>query len=289
MTAQIIDGKIAAEAVFASLKTRVDKLKRSGLTPGLATVLIGDDPASHVYVGHKVKACGKVGMVSIHKPLPKKTSEAEALRVIDELNRDPKVHGIIVQLPLPSQLEPQKLVQRLDPAKDADGLHPINQGKLVRARSWKEIETGEFSIPCTPLGVIDLLRRCPIQISGKHAVVVGRSSLVGKPVAQLLLALDATVTMCHSKSADLPSLARQGDILVAAIGKANFIQASMIKPGAVVIDVGISRTEAGLKGDVDFPAAKEVASWITPVPGGVGPMTVAMLLSNTVRTAERSM
>ena len=184
---------------------------------------------------------------------------------------------------------PEALINRLDPAKDADGLHPANQGLLFRAKSWKDIEEEGIPIPCTPFGVIALLQRYNLTVAGKHAVVVGRSPLVGKPLAQLLLAMDATVTVCHSKSADLPSLTRQGDILVAAIGKANFLKASMIKPGAIVIDVGISRTEAGLKGDVDFAAASVVASWITPVPGGVGPMTVAMLLSNTVRNAEKKL
>jgi len=288
MTAQIIDGKVVAEVVFQNLKTRVEKLAASGIMPGLATVLIGDDPASHVYVGHKIKACARVGMSSIHKPLPKDVSEAEALGVIDELNRDPKVHGIIIQLPLPGHLNPEKLVQRLDPAKDADGLHPINQGKLFRAKNWKDIQEGDFSIPCTPFGVIELLKHYNLPVAGRHAVIVGRSSLVGKPLAQLLLALDATVTICHSRSADLSSITRQGDLLLAAVGKAGMIKAEMVKPGAVVIDVGITRTETGLKGDVDFIPAKEIASWITPVPGGVGVMTVAMLLSNTVRATEHS-
>lgn len=288
MTAQIIDGKKVSEAVFEYLKMRVEKLARSGTIPGLATVLIGDDPASQVYVGHKIKTCAKVGMASIHKPLAKDISEAEAIRVIDELNRDTGVHGIIIQLPLPPQLNPERLIQRLDPAKDADGLHPVNQGKLFRAKNWKDIEGGDFSIPCTPFGVIQLLKHYDVSVAGRHAVVVGRSTLVGKPLGQLLLALNATVTICHSKSSDLPSITKQGDILVAAVGKPSMIQGSMVKPGSVVIDVGIARTEVGLKGDVDFEAAKQVASWITPVPGGVGPMTVAMLLSNTVRAAENA-
>ena len=289
MSAQIIDGKKMAESVFADLKTRVECIKTSGITPGLATVLIGEDPASQVYVGHKIKACGQVGMVSLHRPLPKTASQADVLRVIDELNRDAHVHGIIVQLPVPNHLNPEELLARLDPAKDADGLHPANQGLLFRAKNWKDIQNWGIPIPCTPFGVITLLQRYNLPVAGKHAVVVGRSALVGKPLTQLLLALDATVTICHSKSVDLPSLTRQADILVAAIGKANFLKGSMIKPGAVVIDVGISRTEAGLKGDVDFTTAREVASWITPVPGGVGPMTVAMLLSNTTRNAEKKL
>ena len=288
MTAQLIDGKTTAEEVFFSLKTRVEGLKKRGLTPGLATVLIGEDPASQVYVGHKIKACGKVGMASIHKPLPKDVSEKEAIKVIDALNKDPHVHGIIVQLPVPAHLNPEVLVNRLDPAKDADGLHPVNQGKLFRAKNWKDIEAWGIPLPCTPFGIIALLQRYKLPVTGKHAVVIGRSSLVGKPLALLLLALDATVTLAHSKTVNLSALAREADILVAAIGKAGFVTGEMVKPGAVVIDVGISRTESGLKGDVDFPAVQKTASWITPVPGGVGPMTVAMLLSNTVRNAERT-
>jgi len=285
MTAQIIDGKKVAESVFSDLKAHVAAAK---IQPGLATVLIGDDPASQVYVGHKIKACAKVGMASIHKPLPKDASETEALRVIDQLNHDPAVHGIIIQLPLPPQLNAERLINSLDPRKDADGLHPANQGKLYRAKTWKEIEDGDLSIPCTPFGVIKLIQHYKIPVAGLHAVVVGRSSLVGKPLAQLLLSLDATVTICHSRTVDLPALTRKADILVAATGKAGMITGDMVKSEAVVIDVGISRTESGLKGDVNFEGVAEVASWITPVPGGVGPMTVAMLLTNTVRSAERT-
>jgi methylenetetrahydrofolate dehydrogenase (NADP+) / methenyltetrahydrofolate cyclohydrolase len=223
----------------------------------------------------------------LHRPLPENVSQADLLATVLDLNQDDRVHGIIVQLPHPAHLDPEPIVRAIDPAKDADGLHPLNQGLIGRMKSWDEITRSGVPLPCTPAGVISMLLQEKIAVAGRHAVVVGRSTLVGKPVAQLLLSLNATVTMAHSRTADLPAVCRQADILVAALGQPEFIKASMVKPGAVVMDVGISRTPAGLKGDVEFAGVSAVASRITPVPGGVGPMTVAMLLRNTVLSAEK--
>lgn len=277
----ILDGKGIAHAVRQEVKERVAQFfRRHGYVPGLATVLIGEDPASRVYVNTKEKACHEVGMRSFPSHLSASTSAVEVLQLIAELNVRPDVHGILIQLPLPAHLEQRELILALTPEKDVDGLHPFNQGRLL---------LGEDALrPCTPLGVMRLIAHTGISISGKKAVIVGRSMLVGKPVALMLLEQNATVTCCHSKTVDLAAEVREADIVVAAVGQPDVIQGAWIKSGAVVIDVGISRLMDGkLKGDVEFAVAKERASFITPVPGGVGPMTVAMLLMNTVKAAER--
>ncbi len=286
--ASLIDGKKIAEEILVEVKIRAEALSKKGIKPGLATVLVGDDPASHVYVGQKIKKCEANGLASIHKPLPGSVSQGELMETVRKLNADPTVHGMIVQLPLPKALDPESVINLIDPKKDADGLHPYNQGLVGRLKSWKEILDSRIPIPCTPAGVIELLLRSKVVLQGAHAVVVGRSTLVGKPVAQLLLSLDATVTMAHSRTKNLMEVCKSADILIAALGQPGFIKTEAVKKGAVVIDVGISRTKDGIKGDVDFDSVKEIASMITPVPGGVGPMTVAMLLSNTVRSAERT-
>jgi methylenetetrahydrofolate dehydrogenase (NADP+)/methenyltetrahydrofolate cyclohydrolase len=284
---QILDGKKISAIVLADVKKRADQFSKKGIKPGLATVLVGDDPASHVYVGQKIKKCGDNGLASIHRPLPGRATEADVVKTVQELNKSCEVHGIIVQLPLPAHIDPEKVVHAIDPQKDADGLHPFNQGIMGRLKSWKDIVDSGIPLPCTPAGVIRMLLEEKIEVSGKRAVVVGRSTLVGKPVAQLLLSLNATVTIAHSQTPDLSGVCREADILVAALGKPSFIGKDSVKPGSVVVDVGISRTPEGLKGDVNFDAVKPLVSWITPVPGGVGPMTVAMLLHNTVSLAER--
>jgi len=280
MTAQIIDGKIIAQQVRAEWKVRADALKARGTTPGLAVILVGEDPASKVYVANKVKACAELGLHSEHIVMPSDTSEARLLARIAELNNDPKIHGILVQLPVPKHIDSGKVLEAISPDKDVDGFHQMNVGALV---------TGNTRFPpCTPFGVMVLLEKTGIAIEGKHAVVVGRSNIVGKPMALLLLHKNATVTICTSKTVDLAKHTRDADILVAAVGKPNFITGDMVKPGAVVIDVGINRNAEGkLCGDVDFASVKEVAGYVTPVPGGVGPMTIAMLVANTVRAAER--
>ncbi len=280
MTAQIIDGKAIAEQVRAEWKLRADSLIARGVTPGMAVIIVGDDPASKVYVANKVKACAQLGLYSIHVELPADTTEAALLAEVAALNNDPKIHGILVQLPLPRHLDSHKVIEAINPDKDVDGFHQMNVGALV---------TGETPFPsCTPFGVMVMLEKTGIAIEGKHAVVVGRSNIVGKPMALLLLHKNATVTICTSKTVDLPKHTLDADILVAAVGRPNFITGDMVKPGAVVIDVGINRNAEGkLCGDVDFASVKEVAGYITPVPGGVGPMTITMLVANTVRAAER--
>ena len=289
--ANIIDGTAIAAAIRAEIKTQVEQLKlASGITPGLATVLIGDNPASASYVKSKRKACAELGFTSFGYELPATASQAEALALVQELAERPDVHGILVQLPLPPQINDQVVLAAVPLHKDVDGFHPSNIGKLgLKGRE------PAFS-PCTPKGCIELLDRSGIPIAGRRAVVLGRSAIVGLPVALMLLARDATVTVCHSKTADLPGVTRQADILIAAIGKARFVTADMVKPGAAVIDVGINRVPdatrpsgSALVGDVDFDAVSPVASAITPVPGGVGPMTVAMLMVNTVKAAEQSL
>lgn len=287
--AKILDGKKISAEVLAKVKNEVEALKKQGIVPGLATVLVGDDPASHVYVGQKLKKCEAAGMASIHRPLPGNSTQSDILRTVQELNNDPHVHGMIVQLPLPKGIDPEPIITAMDPQKDADGLHPYNQGLVGRLKSWNEIESSGIPLPCTPAGVIHMLLREKIEISGKNAVVVGRSTLVGKPVAQLLLSLNATVTIVHSKTKNIFDITKQADILVAALGSPGYIYKDGVKKGAVVVDVGISRTETGLKGDVNFESVNEIASWITPVPGGVGPMTVAMLLKNTVQAAQKTL
>jgi methylenetetrahydrofolate dehydrogenase (NADP+)/methenyltetrahydrofolate cyclohydrolase len=281
LVAAILDGKAAAREVRERVRADTAEFTRAhGVRPGLATVLVGDDPASKIYVGSKHKACEEVGFASFAHELPASTSEPDLLRLIDTLNADPKVHGILVQLPLPKGLDEKRTVFRLSPEKDVDGLHPVSQGRLL---------AGERGFrPCTPLGVMHLVAKTGIAVKGARAVVVGRSLLVGKPVALLLLEEHATVTLCHSRTADLAGEVARADILVAAIGKAEMVRGDWIRPGAVVIDVGINRTDAGLKGDVEYEAAKARSSWITPVPGGVGPMTVAMLMANTLLAARRA-
>jgi methylenetetrahydrofolate dehydrogenase (NADP+)/methenyltetrahydrofolate cyclohydrolase len=280
MTARLLDGKKVAQGIREDVAKKTEELKSVGLTPGLTVVLVGDDPASKVYVGQKEKACKEVGFKSDLLELSGATTQEELLEVIGRLNGDPSVHGILVQLPLPSRIDPDAVLEAIDPAKDVDGFHPVNVGHLVAGIPCM--------VPCTPLGVVRMLESYGIDLAGKHAVIVGRSAIVGKPMAHLLLAKDCTVTICHSRTPDLASFTRQADLLVAAVGRPRLITADMVKPGAVVVDVGINRLETGLVGDVDFEAVREVAGWVTPVPGGVGPLTIAMLLENTLTAAIRS-
>lgn len=281
--AQIIDGKKVAEELRQDLAEEVAQLAKQGITPGLAAVLVGEDPASQVYVRMKEKACAKVGLMSRGVRAPADVPQEELVAQIDALNRDPEIHGILVQLPLPKHLDAPTVLQHVSPDKDVDGFHPLNLGRLLSAKYWDELPP---FIPCTPAGVIKLIDSTGVEIEGKQAVVVGRSIIVGKPVSMLLLARQATVTICHSRTRDLGAVTREADILVAAVGVPRLITAEMIKPGAVVIDVGVNRLEDGLVGDVDFDQAAEVAGFLTPVPGGVGPMTITMLLANTVRSAK---
>ncbi len=278
MSATVIDGK----AVAAAVRERVAAVIRDeGLTPGLATILVGDDPASAVYVRMKREDCAQVGIESFHHEPAGDVSRSELTALIDKLNADGRVHGILLQLPLPDHLDDAELTALIDPAKDVDGLTPVNAGLLMHGR--------EALVACTPMGVMELLEHAGVALSGARAVVVGRSQLVGKPLAQLLLAANATVTHCHSRTRDLAAECRRADVLVAAAGQRDLITADMVGEGAVVIDVGTNRTEDGaLTGDVDFDAVSQVAGAITPVPGGVGPMTRAMLLENTLRAARRS-
>jgi methylenetetrahydrofolate dehydrogenase (NADP+) / methenyltetrahydrofolate cyclohydrolase len=278
MTAELIDGKAIAQQVRAEVAAEVAALVESGRPrPGLATVLVGDDPASAVYVGGKQRASAEVGIEGFDHRLPHDASHAEVERVLHELNDDPRVSGILLQLPTPPQVDGGALTEIIEPRKDVDGLTPISAGLLAKGRPGLR--------PCTPQGVMELLRRHDVALEGAEAVVIGRSDLVGKPVSALLLAENATVTTCHSRTRDLPAVCRRADVLVAAAGRPGFVQGDWVKEGAVVIDVGINRTEAGLRGDVDFEGAAERARLITPVPGGVGPMTIAMLLRNTLHAA----
>ncbi|MDN5346912.1 MAG: methylenetetrahydrofolate dehydrogenase / methenyltetrahydrofolate cyclohydrolase [Clostridia bacterium] len=280
MAAQILDGKQIAAEVREGVKKEVEELKSKGIHPGLAVVLVGDNPASQVYVRNKHKACEEVGIYSEVHRLPGTTSQEELLALIRKLNEDPKLHGILVQLPLPDHIDEKKVIDTIALDKDVDGFSPSNVGNLVIG--------DKCFYPCTPYGCMVLLEKAGIDPKGKKAVVVGRSNIVGKPVALMLLARHATVTICHSRTKDLAAECRQADILVAAVGKPEMITGDMIKEGAVVIDVGINRLDNGkLVGDVHFESAREKASWITPVPGGVGPMTIAMLLKNTVEAARR--
>ena len=292
MRAKIIDGKAIAAEIRNEVKVGVDKLKASGITPCLAAVLVGDVPASQVYVRTKRKACEHVGLSSVLHTPAGDIPEAQLLALIDQLNDDPAVHGILIQLPLPDHVDEAKVIERLSPSKDVDGFHPSNVGKLV-------IGMDTFK-PCTPAGVQELLVRSGIEIAGKHAVVIGRSNIVGKPMANLLVQkhkdANATVTVCHSRTRDLATLTRQADILIAALGSPHIVTADMVKEGAVVIDVGINRVDDAsakkgyrIVGDVDFDAVSQVASAITPVPGGVGPMTVAMLMVNTLKAARMTL
>jgi len=281
MAAKIIDGKAISAQIRAELVEEVKKLQQeTGVTPGLAVVLVGDDPASKVYVGQKEKACDELGLVSKKYVLPGDASEQELLDLVEQLNNDPEIDGILVQLPLPKQIDENKVIASIHPDKDVDGFHPVNVGRLV-------IGTEGFK-PCTPYGVIHLLKRSGVQLAGAEAVVVGRSNIVGKPVSLMLLHESATVTVCHSKTKDLGEVCRRADVLVVATGRPNTVTADMVKDGVVVIDVGVNRLESGkLVGDVDFEAVSQKASAITPVPGGVGPMTIAMLMYNTVNSARR--
>ncbi|MFQ5780380.1 MAG: bifunctional methylenetetrahydrofolate dehydrogenase/methenyltetrahydrofolate cyclohydrolase FolD [Nitrospiria bacterium] len=278
MAAKRIDGKMIAQQVRARIKNEVEKLG-PGVTPGLAAILVGENPASKIYVRNKRRMCEEVGIYSEEHALPENTREAELLALIDRLNKDPKIHGILVQLPLPEQIRERLILEAVIPEKDVDGFHYVNAGKLVAN------ETG--FVPCTPLGILELLDTVGVEIKGAHAVVVGRSHIVGKPTALLLLHRHATVTVCHSRTRNLEEVCRQADILIAAIGKPQFIKKEMVKEGATVIDVGINRLPGGrLVGDVDYDGVQERAGAITPVPGGVGPMTIAMLLLNTLQSAK---
>jgi methylenetetrahydrofolate dehydrogenase (NADP+)/methenyltetrahydrofolate cyclohydrolase len=277
---QIIDGKVVAAAVRSEVRARVARLAERGIVPGLATVLVGDDPASHIYVGSKERTCQEVGMRSFGSRLSAEVSANELLALVRELGRNPEVHGILVQLPLPKHIDAQQVIEAIAPEKDVDGLHPTNQGRLMAGLPGPR--------PCTPLGTMRLIDETGTELKGKRAVVVGRSVLVGKPVAFLLLERHATVTICHSRTTDLGAEIARADVVVAATGQAGLVRGEWIRPGAVVIDVGMNRGPDGkLCGDVEFAAARERAAFITPVPGGVGPMTVAMLLANTVAAAER--
>ena len=281
MTAQLIDGKALALSLREGIAQEVSHLRnKTGVKPGLAAVLVGDDPASAVYVRNKKIACEKAGLYPQEHLLPASTTQEALLALIHQLNADPKIHGILVQLPLPAHIESKAILQAVSPDKDADGFHPVNVGRLV--------EGDPVFVPCTPKGVIHMINSTGLDISGKRAVVIGRSNIVGKPVAMLLLHRHATVTICHSRTKNLPSVVREADIVIAAIGRPLFVTPDMVKEGAVVIDVGINRLDNGkLVGDVDFDRVKERAGWITPVPGGVGPMTIAMLLQNTLESAKR--
>jgi methylenetetrahydrofolate dehydrogenase (NADP+)/methenyltetrahydrofolate cyclohydrolase len=280
MTARIIDGKALSASIRSSLAPRIERAAAAGNRPGLAVVLVGDDAASAVYVRNKIQACHDVGIKSFDDRLPAETTEQALLARIAELNADDAVHGILVQLPLPRHIDAQRIVESIAFDKDVDGLHAMNAGlTLMGVPHFRS---------CTPYGVMRMLQHTGVAIEGAHAVVLGRSNMVGKPMAMLLLAANATVTMAHSRTRDLATITRQADILVAAVGRRNLVTADMVKPGAVVIDVGTNRTPEGkLAGDVDFDAVRDVAGWISPVPGGVGPMTITMLLVNTVEAAER--
>ena len=281
MTAQLIDGNALAAQTRADVSRRVQALKKRGITPGLAVILVGEDPASQVYVRHKVKDSEEAGLRSVLERHPATLSEADLLARIDALNKDPAIHGILVQLPLPKHIDAARVIESISPAKDVDGFHVASAGALM---------TGQPGFwPCTPYGCMKMLESIGYELRGKHAVVIGRSNIVGKPMAMMLLAKSATVTICHSATQDLGAFTRQADVVVAAVGKRNVLTADMVKPGAVIIDVGMNRNDEGkLCGDVDFDAVRQVAGWITPVPGGVGPMTRAMLLVNTLEAAERA-
>ena len=281
MTAQLIDGVALSRQLRAELTQRARTLTAQGQQPGLAVLLVGDDPASQVYVRNKVKACAEVGIHSLLERHPASLSEAELLARIKALNADPRIHGILVQLPLPPQIDAQRVIEAISPAKDVDGFHIASAGALLVGQPgfW----------PCTPYGCMKMLEHIGFDLRGKHAVVIGRSNIVGKPMALLLLQRDATVTVCHSRTPDLKAHTLQADVIVAAVGKAGLLTRDMVKPGAVVLDVGMNRDAAGkLCGDVDFAGVQEVAGYLTPVPGGVGPMTITMLLANTVQAAERA-
>ncbi|MBQ2952527.1 MAG: bifunctional methylenetetrahydrofolate dehydrogenase/methenyltetrahydrofolate cyclohydrolase FolD [Clostridia bacterium] len=280
MSARLLDGKVMSDALRSEIAQRVAGLKEKGIHPGLAVILVGEDPASQIYVRNKGIGCEQVGIHSVTIRMPETTTQEELESQIRQLNADESIHGILVQLPLPRHLDEAAALAVIVPEKDVDGFHIQNAGKLLNGLNGV--------VACTPKGALEMIRRTGVDLSGKEAVVVGRSNIVGKPMAMLLLQQNCTVTICHSRTADLAAHTRRADVLVAAVGKAKFITADMVKPGAIVIDVGINRLESGkVVGDVDFDAVKEVASWITPVPGGVGRMTITMLLENTVEAAEK--
>jgi methylenetetrahydrofolate dehydrogenase (NADP+) / methenyltetrahydrofolate cyclohydrolase len=280
--ARLIDGKSLAQTIRERITKEVSELHaRTRIRPGLAAILVGDDPASKLYVKNKQKACDAAGIYVDENKLPAATTQAELLALIGKVNADPKVHGILVQLPLPPQIDSKIILDAVSPLKDADGFHPYNMGRLVEGMA--------MFTPCTPKGVIKMIESTGTTIAGKRAVVVGRSNIVGKPAALLLLHQNATVTVCHSKTKDLPAVCREADILVVAIGKPQFVTADMVRDGAIVVDVGVNRMNDGtFVGDVDFGPVSEKAAWLSPVPGGVGPMTIAMLLDNTLESAKRS-
>ncbi len=277
--AKIIDGKAVSAAVRAEVAAEVETLKAKGITPGLAVIIVGDDPASRVYVNNKKKACAEVGMYSEEFALPADTTEEELLALVASLNGRSDINGILCQLPLPKGLSDKAIIEAISPSKDVDAFHAQNVGNIM---------IGDYHfLPCTPAGVMELLHRAGVEVSGKRCVVIGRSNIVGKPMAMLLLHENGTVTICHSKTQDLTAVCREADVLVAAVGRAKFVTADMVKPGAAVIDVGMNRDENGkLCGDVDYAAVEPIAGYITPVPGGVGPMTIAMLLKNTLMAAK---
>lgn len=281
MAAQVINGKELVQAVRSQLKDEIAVLMEKGIRPGLAVILVGEDPASAIYVRNKIKSCEETGIRSVAHRLPADTTQAELLNLIDQLNLDEEINGILVQLPLPPQIDEDAVIDAISVHKDVDGFHPVSTGNLMIGKPGFR--------PCTPAGVIEILKRTGVEIAGKHAVVVGRSNIVGKPMAMLLLHEHATVTICHSKTANMEEITRQADILVVAVGRANMIKRRHVKPGAIVIDVGMNRLDNGkLAGDVDFEDVRETAGMITPVPGCVGPMTITMLLHNTVESAKRA-
>ncbi|WP_294771650.1 bifunctional methylenetetrahydrofolate dehydrogenase/methenyltetrahydrofolate cyclohydrolase FolD [uncultured Eubacterium sp.] len=275
----LIDGKAVSLQVKQQVKQECDKLKTKGVTPGLAVIIVGDDPASQVYVRNKEKACEECGFYSVKYALDADTTQSELNALIDKLNKDEKINGILCQLPLPKHLDDKEVINRIDPIKDVDAFHPVNVGAIM---------IGDYNfLPCTPAGVMELIHSTGVDVTGKKAVVIGRSNIVGKPMAMLLLHENATVEITHSKTIDLKSITKEADILVAAIGRAKFVTADMVKNGAIVIDVGMNRDENGkLCGDVDFENVKDKCSFITPVPGGVGPMTISMLMRNTLTAAK---
>lgn len=276
----LLNGKELAQKLQQEMTQEVTELKGKGLQPGLAVILVGEDPASQVYVRNKERAANNIGMYSVVYRLPETTSEADLIAKIEELNHDDKVHGILVQLPLPKHINEDLVLDTIDPAKDVDGFHPMNLGNLFAGKPTM--------IPCTPAGIMELIKLSGMDLAGKNAVIIGRSNIVGKPMAHLLLQANATVTICHSKTKDLPKVAKQADVLVVAIGRANFVTADFVKEGAVVIDVGINRDENNkLTGDVKFDEVAPLTSYITPVPGGVGPMTITMLMRQTIDAAKR--
>lgn len=276
----LLNGKELAQKLQQEMTQEVTELKEKGLQPGLAVILVGEDPASQVYVRNKERAANNIGMYSVVYRLPETTSEADLIAKIEELNHDDKVHGILVQLPLPKHINEDLVLDTIDPAKDVDGFHPMNLGNLFAGKPTM--------IPCTPAGIMELIKLSGLDLAGKNAVIIGRSNIVGKPMAHLLLQANATVTICHSKTKDLPKVAKQADVLVVAIGRANFVTADFVKEGAVVIDVGINRDENNkLTGDVKFDEVAPLTSYITPVPGGVGPMTITMLMRQTIDVAKR--